>query len=146
MPVTDIMSNSGAVGGPPSNPRQIPSNPSNPSNSATSPGPRPIFDQKPMKNSKFSWPPRRSQQPFTLGIAMGAKMYLKKPTGRRRRPMKILLHPAPRQIPSNSVKFWRPVGPPRQIPSNSGGPSRPPSNSVKFRQNMDPARALTIPP
>ena len=80
---------------------------------------------------------------------MGAKMDLKKPTGRWRRPMKILPHPAPRQIPSNSVKF----------PSNSGGPSPPPlkfphipaarrapSNSVKFRQIPDPARAPTIPP
>ncbi len=129
--------------------RQIPSNPSNPSNPAARPWARPIFDQKPMKNSKFSWPPRRLQRPFTLGITMGAKMDLKKPTGRRRRPMKILPHPAPRQIPSNSrqisVKFWRPVGPPvkfRQIPAAR----RAPSNSVKFRQIPDPARAPTIPP
>ena len=79
---------------------------------------------------------------------MGAKMDLKKPTGRRRRPMKILPHPAPRQIPSNSrqisVKFWRPVGPPRQIPSNSGGSPGPvkfrqiPSNSVKFQTPLGP--------
>ena len=67
---------------------------------------------------------------------MGAKMYLKKPTGRRRRPMKILPHPAPRQIPSNSVKF----------PSNFRQILRGPS--VKFRQIRqirqipDPARAL----
>ena len=77
---------------------------------------------------------------------MGAKMDLKKPTGRRRRPMKILPHPAPRQIPSNfrqilasgpspPVKF-------RQIPAAR----RAPSNSVKFRQIPDPARAPTIPP
>ena len=62
--------------------------------------------------------------------------------------MKILPHPAPRQIPSNfrqiSVKFWRPVGPPRQIPSNSGGSPGPvkfrqiPSNSVKFQTPLGP--------
>ena len=61
---------------------------------------------------------------------MRAKMYLKKPTGRRRRPMKILPHPAPRQIPSNSVKFWRPVGPPRQSRQIPAAPRAP----VKFRQ------------
>jgi len=149
------MSNSGAVGGPPSNSRQIPvkfrqilssfaralrqipSNPSNPSNSATCPGTRPIFDQKPMKNSNFFWPPRRPQPPFTLGITMGAKVYLKKPTGRRRRPMKILPHPAPRQI--RQILAARRAPP--SNPSNSGGPSGPrqiPSNSVKIRTPLGP--------
>ena len=63
--------------------------------------------------------------------------------------MKILPHPAPRQIPSNfrqiSVKFWRPVGPPRQIPSNSGGSPGP----VKFRQipsNSGPRSGPYYPP
>ena len=44
--------------------------------------------------------------------------------------MKILPHPAPRQIPSNSVKFWRPVGPPRQSRQIPAAPRAP----VKFRQ------------
>ena len=57
--------------------RQIPSNPSNPSNPLRFLAARPIFDQKPMENSKFSWQPRRPQRPFTLGITMGAKMDLK---------------------------------------------------------------------
>ena len=148
------MSNSGAGGGPPSIAvklpsnsvklpsnsvklpsnfsralRQIPSNPSNPSNTAARPWARPIFDQKPMKNSKFSWPPRQLQRPFTLGIAMGAKMDLKKPTGRRRRPMKILPHPAPRQIPSNFRQILR-------------GPSVKFRQIRQIRQIPDPARAL----
>ena len=127
------MSNSGAVGGPPSNSvKSVKS-----SNSATCPGPRPIFDQKPMKNSRFSWPPRRPQQPFTLGITMRAKVYLKKPTGRRRRPMKILPHPAPRQI--RQILAARRAPP--SNPSNSGGSSGPrqiPSNSVKIRTPLGP--------
>ena len=168
------MSNSGAGGGPPSNSvkfpsnsvklpsnfsralRQIPSNPSNPSNPAARPWARPISDQKPMKNSKFSWPPRQLQRSFTLGIAMGAKMDLKKPTGRRRRPMKILPHPAPRQIPSNSVKFpsnFRQILAARRAPPSNSVKFRrlagPPSNSVKFRQipsNSGPRSGPYYPP
>ena len=75
---------------------------------------------------------------------MGAKMDLKKPTGRRRRPMKILPHPAPRQIPSNFRQILAARRAPRQIPSNSGGPPGPvkfrqiPSNSVKFSTPLGP--------
>ena len=68
--------------------------------------------------------------------------------------MKILPHPAPRQIrqiPSNSrqipVKFRTPLGPP---PSNSGGPPGPvkfrqiPSNSVKFSTPLGPLLSPSV--
>ena len=65
---------------------------------------------------------------------MGAKMDLKKPTGRRRRPMKILPHPAPRQI--RQILAAR--RPPPSNPSNSGGPSGPRQIPSKYGPRSGP--------